>query len=56
LSALSDRQRQIIELSYYQNLSQSAIAIQLDLPLGTVKTHARQGLIKLHQLLQSQIG
>jgi RNA polymerase sigma-70 factor, ECF subfamily len=56
LASLSDRQRQIIELSYYQNLSQSAIAIQLDLPLGTVKTHARQGLIKLRQLLQSQIG
>jgi RNA polymerase sigma-70 factor, ECF subfamily len=56
LASLSDRQRQILELSYYQNLSQSAIATQLDLPLGTVKTHARQGLIKLRQLLQSQIG
>jgi RNA polymerase sigma-70 factor, ECF subfamily len=56
LSTLSDRQRQILELSYYQNLSQSAIATQLDLPLGTVKTHARQGLIRLRQLLQSQIG
>jgi RNA polymerase sigma-70 factor, ECF subfamily len=56
LAALSDLQRQIIELSYYQNLSQSAIAIQLDLPLGAVNTHARQGLIKLRQLLQSQIG
>ncbi|WP_310423554.1 sigma-70 family RNA polymerase sigma factor [Chamaesiphon sp. VAR_48_metabat_135_sub] len=56
LASLSDRQRQIIELSYYQDLSQSAIATQLNLPLGTVKTHMRQGLIKLRQLLQSQIG
>jgi RNA polymerase sigma-70 factor, ECF subfamily len=56
LSILSDRQRQILELSYYQGLSQSAIATQLNLPLGTVKTHMRQGLIKLRQLLQSQIG
>jgi RNA polymerase sigma-70 factor, ECF subfamily len=56
LASLSDRQRQILELSYYQDLSQSAIAAQLNLPLGTVKTHMRQGLIKLRQLLQSQIG
>jgi RNA polymerase sigma-70 factor, ECF subfamily len=56
LLALSEQQRMILELSYYQNLSQSAIATQLNLPLGTVKTHMRQGLIKLRQLLQSQIG
>ena len=56
LTALSERQRQILELSYYQDLSQSAIATQLNLPLGTVKTHMRQGLIRLRQLLQSQIG
>jgi RNA polymerase sigma-70 factor, ECF subfamily len=56
LSKLSQQQKQILELSYYQGLSQSAIATQLNLPLGTVKTHMRQGLIKLRQLLQSQIG
>lgn len=56
LSTLSEQQRQVLELSYYQNLSQSAIAAQINLPLGTVKTHMRQGLIKLRQLLQSQIG
>jgi RNA polymerase sigma-70 factor, ECF subfamily len=56
LLRLSEQQRHILELSYYQNLSQSAIATQLNLPLGTVKTHMRQGLIKLRQLLRSQIG
>ncbi|WP_310485307.1 sigma-70 family RNA polymerase sigma factor [Chamaesiphon sp. VAR_48_metabat_403] len=56
LSLLSEQQRQILALSYYQNLSQSAIAQTLNLPLGTVKTHMRQGLIKLRQLLRSQIG
>jgi RNA polymerase sigma-70 factor, ECF subfamily len=56
LAILTPQQRQILELSYYQGLSQSAIAAQLNLPLGTVKTHMRQGLIKLRQLLQSQIG
>jgi RNA polymerase sigma-70 factor, ECF subfamily len=56
LAALTEQQRQILELSYFQNLSQSAIASKIDLPLGTVKTHMRQGLIKLRQLLRSQIG
>lgn len=56
LSTLCEQQRQTLALSYYQDLSQSAIATQLNLPLGTVKTHMRQGLIKLRQLLQSQIG
>ncbi len=56
LSQLTDIQREILELSYYQGLSQSAIATRLNLPLGTVKTHMRQGLIKLRQLLPSQIG
>lgn len=56
LASLSQQQREILEFSYDQGLSQSAIATQLNLPLGTVKTHMRQGLIKLRQLLQSQIG
>jgi RNA polymerase sigma-70 factor, ECF subfamily len=56
LATLSEIQRHTLELSYYQDLSQSAIATQLNLPLGTVKTHMRQGLIKLRQLLQPQIG
>lgn len=51
LEQLSDPQRQVLTLGYYQGLSQSEIAQQLNLPLGTVKTHARQGLIKLRQLL-----
>jgi RNA polymerase sigma-70 factor, ECF subfamily len=56
LSQLSDKQRQILELSYYQGLSQSAIAEQINLPLGTVKTNARQGLLKLRQILNSALG
>jgi RNA polymerase sigma-70 factor, ECF subfamily len=51
LEQLSGPQRQVLTLSYYQGLSQSEIAQQLNLPLGTVKTHARQGLIKLRQPL-----
>jgi RNA polymerase sigma-70 factor, ECF subfamily len=51
LSELPEKQRQVIELAYNQGLSQSQIATQLDIPLGTVKTNTRQGLLKLKQIL-----
>ncbi|MBW4667170.1 MAG: sigma-70 family RNA polymerase sigma factor [Cyanomargarita calcarea GSE-NOS-MK-12-04C] len=51
LSQLPEKQRQVIELAYNQGLSQSAIAKQLDIPLGTVKTNTRQGLLKLKRIL-----
>mgnify|MGYP002778774410 CR=1 FL=1 len=51
LHQLSEKQRQVIELAYNQGLSQSEIAKQLDIPLGTVKTSTRQGLLKLKQIL-----
>jgi RNA polymerase sigma-70 factor, ECF subfamily len=55
LAQLNPNQQRILELSYYQGLSQSEIAQQLGMPLGTVKTNARQGLIKLRKILDSQI-
>ncbi|NJN22334.1 MAG: sigma-70 family RNA polymerase sigma factor [Leptolyngbya sp. RL_3_1] len=55
LAELPDRQRQILEMNFYQGVSQSNIAQQLDLPLGTVKTNARQGLISLRQRLGSAV-
>jgi RNA polymerase sigma-70 factor, ECF subfamily len=51
LHQLSLKQRQVIELAYKQGLSQSEIAKKLDIPLGTVKTSTRQGLLKLKQIL-----
>ncbi|MEM7553276.1 MAG: sigma-70 family RNA polymerase sigma factor [Cyanobacteria bacterium P01_A01_bin.84] len=51
LSQLPEKQRQVIELAYNQGLSQSEIAKQLNIPLGTVKTCTRQGLIKLKRIL-----
>lgn len=55
LAELPDRQRQILELNFYQGVSQSNIAQQLDLPLGTVKTNARQGLLTLRRRLGSAV-
>ena len=44
-------QRQVLALAYFQGLSQSQIAHELDLPLGTVKTRVRLGMNKLRQML-----
>ncbi|MGB3692796.1 MAG: sigma-70 family RNA polymerase sigma factor [Spirulinaceae cyanobacterium] len=52
LQQLSAPQRQVLELSYYEGLSHSQIAQHLNLPLGTVKTRCRRGLLKLRQALQ----
>lgn len=52
LAQLPDKQRQVLEMSYYDGFSQSEIAQRLDVPLGTIKTWARQGLLKLRQNLQ----
>jgi RNA polymerase sigma-70 factor, ECF subfamily len=52
---LSENQRQVLELNYHQGLSHSEIAQQIVMPLGTVKSNARQGLLKLRQLLGETI-
>lgn len=56
LSQLPDKYRQILELAYYGGMSQSEIAAQLDVPLGTVKTWSRQGLLSLRKQLQAWMG
>lgn len=49
VQSLPAEQRKLIELAYYQGLSQSEIADMLNLPLGTVKTRLRTGMMHLRQ-------
>ncbi|QQE64515.1 hypothetical protein GFS31_11960 [Leptolyngbya sp. BL0902] len=51
LAQLSDPQRQVLRMAYYEGMTQATIAEQLNTPLGTVKAHARRGLLKLRHLL-----
>lgn len=51
LKILTSEQRQAIALAYFYGLSQSEIADKLLLPLGTVKTRMRLGMMKLRDAL-----
>jgi RNA polymerase sigma-70 factor (ECF subfamily) len=55
LAKLPDKQRQVLEMAYYDGLSQSEISAQLGIPLGTIKTWSRQGLLNLRKNLRDFI-
>ncbi|MGW6061772.1 ECF RNA polymerase sigma factor SigK [Streptomyces sp. NPDC055189] len=53
LVRLTDAQRRCLALAYYEGLTSRQIAERLSLPLGTVKTRLRDGLIKLRDSLEA---
>jgi RNA polymerase sigma-70 factor (ECF subfamily) len=52
---LSENQRRVIQMSFYEGLSQAAIAERLQQPLGTVKGWARSALSRLRGKLDPQL-
>ncbi|MBN8597110.1 MAG: sigma-70 family RNA polymerase sigma factor [Planctomycetes bacterium] len=51
MEELSLEQQRVLRLSLLQGLSHEKIANATGLPLGTVKTHARRGLLRIRELL-----
>lgn len=51
MRALSEPQRRAVVLAYYGGLSQSEVAAELGIPLGTAKTRLRDAMIRLRQEL-----
>jgi RNA polymerase sigma-70 factor (ECF subfamily) len=54
LKCLPERERVVIELAYLDDLSQSRIAQQLGVPLGSVKSWRRRGLNRLASMLSEE--
>jgi RNA polymerase sigma factor (sigma-70 family) len=52
LAALSEEQRQVVRLSFFQDMPHAEIAEALSLPLGTVKSRLRLALMKLRAHLE----
>ena len=52
INSLPEAQQQVIELAFFQGMSQREIAFHTNVPLGTVKTRLELGLKKIYEGLK----
>lgn len=53
LSKIEAKQRDVIVWAYFRDMSHSELASQFDLPIGTIKTWIRRGLVQLKSCMAS---
>lgn len=56
LEELPEKEREVVELAYWSEMSQSEVAEYLHIPLGTVKTRTRSALNRLAGLLEGELA
>ena len=54
MAALPEKYRQMVELRFVKEYSYEEIALKLDLPIGTVKTHIHRARERLCKLIANQ--
>ena len=55
LTEIPDKQSEVLKIAYYSGMTQQEISDKLKIPLGTVKTRMRQGMLKLKDILGEYI-
>ena len=51
LRTISDEQRQVLQLAYFEGLTQTQVSERLGIPLGTVKSRTLAAMVKLREAL-----